>query len=715
MNKFIYITAVILFALPAYAQIENRLNEVNEIIINEDNSVILKDGYGSEIKNNIIFTQEDIIAIDNNEKYEKMLHVKYRTDNIQVEKYTNFLNADRFPLFIAKILIGSEIYNIENNAVSDYFINVFDLGYIYNESKDTQLACSDKFINGSMYKNAEIDDYYLYEARNYPFRNKVLEKTKDIINKSIELKGIESSEDNFFLALAEFLSDGFNNLPYIQEKMQKVITSGASAENMVGYLENYGLCLSNKNQCYGIALLLSKSIEFDVNNPADAFNIIRDNGLINYGAFLNGFFNIYNDGFYEIVQVSKVNEQSVLNIFESSRLYESIENLYPKYFKLLYGNENTGNSSTYIPQHCTNNVYYGNIYIFPYNNVTYIINTSEVENKIIKIEVRSPRFFNTEYYKNYNLDYLIRNNVNPALHHVSTMNTFSYKDNIVYSIDYKKQPQSPLGDVDKLKERRGPKITPDKLYETLGIRKFSKNNMQEDVKKYMAYLQKYSSQQLIDDELYFYHISSNKNNSIIIAAAYFYNNNGIKKEGLFLLNDKLEIFDEKTAYDIDNAVNNNKFYKSAIYTTENGIFIGFINRDNNIFVVNILDNKAGSGSFPIYYYEMQQENIDKLALHNDFTTNLLEKANMNCDNIESESQSFICKDRVLLTAKAYIENLYNNKMEKAEKYSYPQNVKEQLQAVYNDFQNTVNENCTEDKSKHNCIMKILSYEYIFKY
>ena len=54
-------------------------------------------------------------------------------------------------------------------------------------------------------------------------------------------------------------------------------------------------------------------------------------------------------------------------------------------------------------------------------------------------------------------------------------------------------------------------------------------------------------------------------------------------------------------------------------------------------------------------------------------------------------------------------------MEKAEKYSYPQNVKEQLQAVYNDFQNTVNENCTEDKSKHNCIMKILSYEYIFKY
>ena len=30
-------------------------------------------------------------------------------------------------------------------------------------------------------------------------------------------------------------------------------------------------------------------------------------------------------------------------------------------------------------------------------------------------------------------------------------------------------------------------------------------------------------------------------------------------------------------------------------------------------MVNILDNKAGSGSFPIYYYEMQQENIDKLG------------------------------------------------------------------------------------------------------
>lgn len=716
MSRLLYISAVVFFALQAFAQNSDEDIKIGEIVV-EGNKVTLTDTHGNEIKNNIVHNNEDMINVPDYEAYLNLMsYKKYRAYSVDMAEYKNFLEAEYVPVFFAKILIGNEIYKIDKMSVSDRFVSVFDLGYEYNEEKDTQLSCSDKFINGELYRE-QWTEYInnIANTRTFPWKNRALKKAQYIINKSIENKEEESSEDSFFLALAEYLSDGFNNLPYIQEKMQKVIDSGATVDNMVSYLETYGLCVNNRNKCYGVASLLSKSIEFKEDNPAEAFNIIRDNGLINYAAFLNGYFNIFNDDFYEIVQVSKVNEQSVLNILELSQIGYYTYNPYPNYYKMVYGNENTGDSKTYIPQHCTNNVYYGNVYIFPYNDVTYIINATEIENKIVKIEVRSPKFFNTEYSKNYDIEVLLRYNINLALHEVSTMNTFSYKDNIIYSKEYKKQPQSPLGDVDKLKERRGQKISPEEVKAVLGIDKFSKGDMQEEINKYMAYLQKYSSQQLIENELYFYDLTVDAKNPVFLASTYFYNNNGIKTEGIFILNKNLEILDEKIALDIDNALNNNKFYKTLIHKTENSIFIGFIHRDNNIFVVNIVDNKAGSGSFPIYYYESESEKINKMAEYKDFTTSLEEKAKIDCQNVENEVQPYICTDRLFLTSKAYIEELYSKKMEKVEKNSYPESVKIKLQEIYESFNTAYTENCGEGADYDTCLNSILSYENIFKY
>lgn len=717
MNKLIYILAFVLFAIPVFADSLEEDIKISEIEI-DGNKVILKDMSGNEIKNNIVHNEEDMINLPDYEKYLKEFNYgRYRANSVEMGEYANFLVAESVPVFFAKMLIGNEIYKIEKMSVSDRFISVFDLGYKYNEAKDTQLSCSDKFINGELYKNLGGLEYFntISRTRTFPWRNKAMDKASYVIYESMEIHGEERSEDSFFLALAEYLSDGFNNLQYIQENMQKVIESGATVDTMVSYLETYGLCVNNRSKCYGVASLLSKSLEFKEDNPAEAFNIIRDNGLINYAAFLNGYFNVFNDGFYELVQVSKVNEQSVLNILESSQLSYNIVSPYPRYFKTAYGNENTGDSKTYIPQHCTNNVYYGNVYIFPYNNVTYIINTTEIENKIVKIEVRSPKFFNTEYTKNYDTEVLFRNKINPLLHEVSTMNTFSYKDNIIYSKEYKKQPQSPLGDVDKLKERRGQKIKPEDVKALLGISKFDKGNMQEEIDKYMAYLQKYSSQQLIEKELYFYDLTVDDKNPVILASTYFYNNNGIKTEGIFILNKDLEILDEKTALEIDNALNNNKFYKTLIYKTESNIFVGFIHRDNNIFVVNIVDNKAGSGSFPIYYYESESEKINKMAEYKDFTTSLEKKAKIYCEYIANDIHPFLCSDRLLLTSKAYIEELYAKKMEIAEKNSYPEKVKTKLRDIYDSLETAYSENCGKDKEYGQCVNAILSYEDIFNY
>lgn len=717
MNKFIYTLAVILFAVPVMAQTYKEILSIGEMEI-DGSKVIITDIFHNEIKNNIVFKEEDMVLVENNDEYlNQMNYGKYKATIRQMEEYANFLLEEEVPLFYAKIFIGNEIHKMSSMSSSDYFISVFDLGYKYNEAKDTQLSCSDKFINGDLYRELGGEEYFkkISNTRTYPWKNRALEKAKYVINKRIEVKGEESSEDSFFLALAEYAGEGFNNLSYIQEKMQKVIDNGDKVENMVSYLDTYGLCAFNRNKCYGISLLLSKSVEFKEDNPADAFNIIRDNGLINYAAFLNGYFNIFNDNFYELVQVSKVNEQSVLNILESSQLGFYENNPYPKYFKMVYGDESTGDSKTYTPQHCTNNVYYGNVYIFPYNNVTYIINTTETENKIVKIEVRSPKLFNTDYSKNYNLEVLLRNNINPALHEVSHMNTFSYKDNVLYSKEYVKQPQSPLGDVDKLKERRGKSLTFEDVVRKYNIKKYTKGTTDEELAKFMAYLQKYSSQKLLEDEIYFYDVTVDEKNPVILASAYFYNNNGIRTEGVFVFNKNLEILDEKAALEIDNALNNHQFYKTIVHKTKDSVLLGLINRDNKILVVNIIDNKAGTGTFPIYYYESEKDKINKMQSYKDITTDLLEKAKMDCSNVENKSQEYICQDRLYLTSKAYIEELYTKKMERAERYNYPDNVKTELEEIYKSFENVYTESCMEGAEYNTCLDAILSYENIFKY
>ena len=70
----------------------------------------------------------------------------------------------------------------------------------------------------------------------------------------------------------------------------------------------------------------------------------------------------------------------------------------------------------------------------------------------------------------------------------------------------------------------------------------------------------------------------------------------------------------------------------------------------------------------------------------------------------------ICTNRPLLTAKAYIEKLYKIKSENASKYFYPNNVVENYEMIYKDFQSL---NSCADNMQDKCMESILSYADIF--
>ena len=158
-------------------------------------------------------------------------------------------------------------------------------------------------------------------------------------------------------------------------------------------------------------------------------------------------------------------------------------------------------------------------------------------------------------------------------------------------------------------------------------------------------------------------------------------------------------------------------HKQAIVNkTDNGIYIGYIHGDNNIFVVNIVDGKAGYNSFPIYDYkdEKKTENyfIEDYLLESN--KKLEQKAGIVCDS-DLYSNSLICSDRSLLSAVAYIKALYERKVEKNSTMHYPAYIHDSLEDIYANFGSMLDDKCSNNNSYDECMEAILSYENVFKY
>ena len=94
MNKLIYISAVVFFALQAFAQNSDEDIKIGEIVV-EGNKVTLTDTHGNEIKNNIVHNNEDMINVLDYEKYLKEFNFgRYKANSVKMEEYANFLEAD---------------------------------------------------------------------------------------------------------------------------------------------------------------------------------------------------------------------------------------------------------------------------------------------------------------------------------------------------------------------------------------------------------------------------------------------------------------------------------------------------------------------------------------------------------------------------------------------------------------------------------------------
>ena len=358
------------------------------------------------------------------------------------------------------------------------------MGYFYDENSDDPFSCSDDFITGNLYKKYNFIDLMeaIADKNYYAWRNRALKKATDTIIKVSEKNMELSDSDKFFLILAEYAGSGLYNLKNMQKEMQKLINAGVNQQTILSYLMPYGICDFNENKCNAISSLMYELPNLTY-NVEEAFRKLQAKYLVEYAAFINGYFNFFNDGIYNTVQISRFNEYSILSVFDSSYVSEDYYYLYPRFYKELYGENKKSSSLEYTPLHCTDNVYFGNLYIFPYDNTTYIINTTKYENKILKIEVRSPKLFNTGYDNHYSIEPLIRTNSkskvieNLSLYRVSSMDTFSYKDNVIYSQEFSRNIFADiLGDIEREYDIRGEKISPDKMKKLFNISKFAVKN-----------------------------------------------------------------------------------------------------------------------------------------------------------------------------------------------------------------------------------------------
>ena len=84
MSRLLYISAVVFFALQAFAQNSDEDIKIGEIVV-EGNKVILTDTHGNEIKNNIVHNEEDMIDVLDYEKYLNLMsYKKYRAYSVDM-------------------------------------------------------------------------------------------------------------------------------------------------------------------------------------------------------------------------------------------------------------------------------------------------------------------------------------------------------------------------------------------------------------------------------------------------------------------------------------------------------------------------------------------------------------------------------------------------------------------------------------------------------
>ena len=625
--------------------------------------------------------------------------------NIENEEYTaeniiNFISrmdiedVDDAMYFLREYTHNA--YNNDNYTAGKYFVKeiksdeeLADIGFKYADDNKSRLACSDAFINGDIKSrlfNKPMDNILILNSQ--------LEKSIKVLENYLAEKEDETGEVYLIISYAYFLKDMFYNYDKISYYFNKFISINGDTA-----IENI------TRDMRFIAEVLSVVTKFQGDNVVDFYNHAVENGYIDDILMTSGYADIYNDGFYHNFAIVKNNAHSILVIDEAKLSYDN-ENLYANLYYKLFGDNNTDNPIKYEPEHCTDYVYSGNLYILPFNKKYYLVNTSEVENNIKTISIKNPAYFNVNYGRNYNNKDIFKDDKTAkALHGVSQMGKFSYKDNVIYEVKYDKEPQSPAGDVDTLVNMYdySKPLTYAQIKDYVKDRNYEKAIMnskysQRDIEKYMEFLSFYSKYPIKADnyDLLFYDIG--KKDPVYAACIIDKKTNNIIQ--YFIVDKRLNILNEDLAGAVSDFTDSDLWnYNVKIIYKENNPQMIYLRRDGQVLVVNILDGKAGFNTFPAYYIKNKQE-IKKLVKEKNLF-NLNETANINCnDTAENEALQFICSSRELLSHKAYLEVLYKEKQEKMDKNYYPEKVKQYYMISYDNMNNETlscsNKECISD-------------------
>lgn len=625
--------------------------------------------------------------------------------NIENEEYTdeniiNFISrmdiedVDDAMYFLREYTHNA--YNNDNYTAGKYFVKeiksdeeLADIGFKYADDNKSRLACSDAFINGDIKSrlfNKPMDNILILNSQ--------LEKSIKVLENYLAEKEDETGEVYLIISYAYFLKDMFYNYDKISYYFNKFISINGDTA-----IENI------TRDMRFIAEVLSVVTKFQGDNVVDFYNHAVENGYIDDILMTSGYADIYNDGFYHNFAIVKNNAQSILVIDEAKLSYDN-ENLYANLYYKLFGDNNTDNPIKYEPEHCTDYVYQGNLYVLPFNKKYYLVNTSEVENNIKTISIKNPAYFNVSYGRNYNNKDIFKDDKTAkALHGVSQMGKFSYKDNVIYEVKYDKEPQSPAGDVDTLANMYdySKPLTYAQIKDYVKDRNYEKAIMnskysQRDIEKYMEFLSFYSKYPVKADDydLLFYDIG--KKDPVYAACIIDKKTNNIIQ--YFIVDKRLNILNEDLAGAVSDFTDSDLWnYNVKIIYKENNPQMIYLRRDGQVLVVNILDGKAGFNTFPAYYIKNKQE-IKKLVKEKNLF-NLNETANIDCNNAnENEALQLICSSRELLSHKAYLEVLYKEKQEKMDKNYYPEKVKQYYMISYDNMNNEVlscsNKECISD-------------------
>lgn len=625
--------------------------------------------------------------------------------NIENEEYTaeniiNFISrmdiedVDDAMYFLREYTHNA--YNNDNYTAGKYFVKeiksdeeLADIGFKYADDNKSRLACSDAFINGDIKSrlfNKPMDNILILNSQ--------LEKSIKVLENYLAEKEDETGEVYLIISYAYFLKDMFYNYDKISYYFNKFISINGDTA-----IENI------TRDMRFIAEVLSVVTKFQGDNVVDFYNHAVENGYIDDILMTSGYADIYNDGFYHNFAIVKNNAHSILVIDEAKLSYDN-ENLYANLYYKLFGDNNTDNPIKYEPEHCTDYVYQGNLYVLPFNKKYYLVNTSEVENNIKTISIKNPAYFNVNYGRNYNNKDIFKDDKTAkALHGVSQMGKFSYKDNVIYEVKYDKEPQSPAGDVDTLANMYdySKPLTYAQIKDYVKDRNYEKAIMnskysQRDIEKYMEFLSFYSKYPIKADnyDLLFYDIG--KKDPVYAACIIDKKTNNIIQ--YFIVDKRLNILNEDLAGAVSDFTDSDLWnYNVKIIYKENNPQMIYLRRDGQVLVVNILDGKAGFNTFPAYYIKNKQE-IKKLVKEKNLF-NLNETANINCNNTaENEALQLICSSRELLSHKAYLEVLYKEKQEKMDKNYYPEKVKQYYMISYDNMNNEVlscsNKECISD-------------------